>query len=100
MLQALFWAAHHNQPDILEMLISNGARLAEVDKSGRTALDIAMSHDHKDIVEILSKHLKRDNTDDIDKNITGTDQIQAWFDFYPGVKKGKKYVFLIVINVG
>lgn len=91
-MQALFWAAHHNQPEILEMLISNGARLTEVDKSDRTALDIAASHDYENIVEILSKHVKTHNGDDVNKNVPATDDILSWFDFYPGIKKGKKYV--------
>lgn len=79
------------------MLIAHDARLTEVDRSSRTALDIAMSHDHTSIIEILNKHLKKDDDDVIDNHIsTDIDQLRSWFDFYPGLKKGDKYVYIFI----
>lgn len=88
-MQALFWAVHHNQAEILEILIANGARLTEVDKSGRTPLEIAQTHDHQDILAILHKHLNINDTSE-ENNATSINQITSWHDFYPGVEKGFK----------
>ncbi|CAH1635197.1 unnamed protein product [Spodoptera littoralis] len=82
---ALFWAAHHNQPQILEILIARGARMSEVDKYNRTALELAELHDYNEIVEILKRHLQipEDHEESYDMEIT------TWHDFYPGIKKGQ-----------
>lgn len=85
-LQALFWAAHHNQPQILEILIAHGARMSEVDKYNRTALDLAELHEYNEVAEILKKHLQipEDHEESFDMEMT------TWHDFYPGIKKGKR----------
>ncbi|XP_052751742.1 ankyrin repeat, SAM and basic leucine zipper domain-containing protein 1 [Galleria mellonella] len=81
---ALFWAVHYNQPEILEMLIAHGARLNEVDRSNRTPFEIATSQDYQNIIEILNKHLKIDDTDETNK-IIYLNQLWSWHDYYPGV---------------
>ncbi|KAF9412877.1 hypothetical protein HW555_008723 [Spodoptera exigua] len=82
---ALFWAAHHNQPQILEILIARGARMSEVDKYNRTALDLAELHEYTEITEILKRHLQipEEHEDSFYMEIT------TWHDFYPGIKKGQ-----------
>ncbi|PZC82039.1 hypothetical protein B5X24_HaOG211595 [Helicoverpa armigera] len=83
---AVFWAAHHNQPEILEILIARGARMSEVDKYNRTPLEIAELHEYSNIVEILKRHLQipDEHEDSFYMEIT------TWHDFYPGIKKGEK----------
>lgn len=60
--------------------------MTEVDQSGRTPLDIARTQDHQTIFDILSKHLKLCESENVSKephdNLTTT-----WFDYYPGVTK-------------
>ncbi|CAG9091862.1 unnamed protein product [Plutella xylostella] len=80
---ALFWAVHHNQPEILEILIAAGARLTEVDKMNRNPMEIAFTHDHQNIVDILNKHLKTD--DEEENNICVNYPIVSWQDYYPGL---------------
>lgn len=90
-LQAVFWAVHHNQPEILEMLISRNARLSEIDKSFRTLLDIANSHDYENIIEILNKNLKTEpETEDSETTTSSAkNQMSSWQDYYPGLYEGK-----------
>lgn len=83
---AVFWAAHHNQPEILEILIAHGARMTEVDKYNRSVLDIAELHEYNEIVEILKKHLQiPEEVEDPYFN-----EITTWHDYYPGINKGQK----------
>lgn len=73
------------------MLIALNARLSEVDKSGRTAIDIANSHEYQNIVDILNKQLKPDDaSDNEDKSIYLNTQLRSWQDYYPGINKGEK----------
>ncbi|KOB68660.1 putative Ankyrin repeat protein, partial [Operophtera brumata] len=69
LFQPLFWAVHHNQPEILELLVAHGARVTEVDKSGRSPLEIAKSHEYDSIIEILNKHLNIDDTVEEDTHL-------------------------------
>lgn len=88
--QALFWAVHHNQPVIVEMLINYGARLNEVDRSSRNLLEIANVHELQEIVDILKNHLNKDDKEDNDKNRYISNQVTSWHDFYPGLNKGQR----------
>lgn len=85
----MFWAVHHNQPNIVEILIQRGARLKEVDRSGRTPLEIANLHDYQDILNIVNKHLKNVDLDNNQKKYI-FNQVASWHDFYPGLKNGQR----------
>lgn len=87
----MFWAVHHKRPEILEMLISRDARLSEVDKSNRTPMDIANSHDYENIVEILNKYLKTElETEDSEiTTYSSKKELSSWQDYYPGLNEGK-----------
>lgn len=86
----MFWAVHHNQPEILELIIAHGARVTEVDKSGRSLLEIAKSHEYDNIIEILNKHLNIDETVEEDTNSGFENQMTSWYDYYPGITKAGK----------
>ncbi|KAJ8725023.1 hypothetical protein PYW07_015981 [Mythimna separata] len=84
---AIFWAAHHNQPEILKMLIAHGARLTEVDKYNRSALTLAELHEYEDIIEILKRHLQLPEPYVEQEHYM---DLSTWHDFYPGIKKGRR----------
>ncbi|CAB3236206.1 unnamed protein product [Arctia plantaginis] len=84
---AVFWAAHHNRPEILEMLINQGARTTEVDRSNRTLMDIAESHEYQGIIDILKKHL--DIEEDEQSDSTYNLEVTPWQDYYPGMSHGR-----------
>ncbi|KAJ8726997.1 hypothetical protein PYW08_015394 [Mythimna loreyi] len=83
---AIFWAAHHNQPEILELLIARGARMTEVDKYNRTPLLLAELHEYDNIMEILKKHLQIPEKHEEHTYV----DLSTWHDFYPGIKKEKR----------
>lgn len=62
--------------------------MTEVDKYNRSALDIAELHEYNNIVEILKKYLQipEDNED------TYLQEMTTWHDYYPGIKKGQRYL--------
>lgn len=88
--QPIFWAVHHNQPEILELLLTHGARVTEVDRTGRSPLEIAKSHDYGNIVEILNKHLNIDEPIEEETNSGFDNQMTSWYDYYPGITKAGK----------
>lgn len=88
--QAVFWCAHHNQPEILELLVAKGARLSEVDKLNRTPLDIAYSHEYQNIIDILKENLNIVVDNELDKSLHFNNELGSWHDYYPGIKKGVK----------
>nr|XP_053600342.1 ankyrin repeat, SAM and basic leucine zipper domain-containing protein 1 isoform X2 [Plodia interpunctella] len=95
---AVFWAAHHNQPEILELLIAHKARLTEVDKYSRTPIEIAMSHDYQNIVDILNKYLKTDEELEETKSIVSLNsQMRSWHDYYPGVTTEDRLTYVCEI---
>lgn len=83
----MFWAAHHNQAEILEMLIQQGARTTEVDRSNRTLIDIAESHEYQGIIDVVKKHL--DIEEDEQSDSTYNLEIMPWQDYYPGMTQGR-----------
>jgi ankyrin repeat protein len=54
---ALMWAANYGYPEYVRLLLSLGANPRTVTKNGSTALDIAKSHGHMEVVEKLDAHL-------------------------------------------
>ncbi|XP_075972415.1 ankyrin repeat, SAM and basic leucine zipper domain-containing protein 1 [Anticarsia gemmatalis] len=85
---AVFWAAHHNQPEILEILIAQGARLNEVDRHNRRPIDIAESHEYTNIVEIFKKHLNIEEDEQSDS--TYNLEMTSWQEYYPGMATGER----------
>ncbi|KOB67189.1 putative Ankyrin repeat protein, partial [Operophtera brumata] len=65
-------------PEILELLVAHGARVTEVDKSGRSPLEIAKSHEYDSIIEILNKHLNIDDTVEEDTHSGFESQMTSW----------------------
>ena len=55
-LTPLMFAARHNQPEIAQLLIDNGAKLnSRSDKEGMTALEMAERYKATDTVEVIQK---------------------------------------------
>ena len=59
---ALHPAAHEGNIRIIEILLSHGADINVKDKINNTPLFYAMEAGHKDVVELLTKHLSRRDT--------------------------------------
>ncbi len=55
-LTPLMFAARHNQPEIAQLLIDNGAKLnSRSDKEGMTALEMAERYKANDTFEVIQK---------------------------------------------
>ena len=55
-LTPLMFAARHNQPEIAQLLIDNGAKLnSRSDKGGMTALEMAEKYKATDTYEVIQK---------------------------------------------
>jgi len=55
-LTPLMFAARHNQPEIAQLLIENGAKLySRSEKDGMTALEMAERYKAKDTYEVIQK---------------------------------------------
>ena len=55
-LTPLMFAARHNQPEIAQLLIDNGAKLnSRSDKEGMTALEMAQRYKANDTFEVIQK---------------------------------------------
>ena len=69
--------------------------MTEVDRYNRTALQVADLHEYSNIVDILKKHLDipEQQEDSFYLDLT------PWQDFYPGIKKGKRYLLPLIILV-
>ena len=54
--QSIHWAAHHDHPDIVELLIPKGANANAKTSSGQTPLELASPKRETVATEMLSKH--------------------------------------------
>ena len=52
----LHHAARAGQADVVEVLLTHGVDVNEMNKRGRTALTLASNNDHNEAVELLRKH--------------------------------------------
>ncbi len=55
---ALMLSALSPSPKIVDMLLKNGADLNIKNKKGKTALDIAIDKNHKEVIDIINKYKK------------------------------------------
>lgn len=53
---ALHLAVKHKRLDVLELLLSNGARLDVLDSTGKTALHIAARKANEEFVQVRQSH--------------------------------------------
>ncbi|XP_039746388.1 ankyrin repeat, SAM and basic leucine zipper domain-containing protein 1 [Pararge aegeria] len=94
---AVFWTIYHNQPQCLEILLKKGARWNIVDKSQRSPIQIAMSHDYEEINYILKEYAKTSyeveelkEKEVFDKINYSLSNLELWQDYYPGLRDESK----------
>ena len=60
---AALLAAYANKPELLQLLIANGANINQVDKEGWTCLHWAVHHPNLDLIKLLMAHGAKNQED-------------------------------------